>query len=173
VTSRPVAAENSSGAELLFPSAHASKSYSASSVPPQRFAAHGNGPLLPGEYSGEVFAVPEIDSRRREEEKASHREPEGNARPEQTEERTGGRHIRQFVAPPAIQVQSLRAAAPPRVDSVRRASAPRSEPDEIHIHIGRIEVAAVAPSPQRAAPPAPRKGINLDEYLRRGSRGQR
>jgi hypothetical protein len=47
--------------------------------------------------------------------------------------------------------------------------APR-EPDEIQIHIGRIEVTAVPPKP--AAPPLkqPRKSLNLAEYLKRGDR---
>jgi hypothetical protein len=48
-----------------------------------------------------------------------------------------------------------------------RAAPPR-EPDDIHIHIGRIEVAAVpAPAPRPAAP-QPRKSLNLAEYLKRG-----
>lgn len=49
-----------------------------------------------------------------------------------------------------------------------RSSAPVArEADEIQIHIGRIEVTAVQ---QRSAPPAAkptRKGMSLDEYLRR------
>ena len=48
----------------------------------------------------------------------------------------------------------------------------RREPDEIHIHIGRIDVAAVAPSTPRAPAPQPRKSLSLDEYLRRGTGGQ-
>jgi hypothetical protein len=41
------------------------------------------------------------------------------------------------------------------------------EPDEIQIHIGRIEVTAVPQSPvPRAAKPAP-KSVSLDEYLKR------
>jgi hypothetical protein len=47
------------------------------------------------------------------------------------------------------------------------AKAPiRSEPDDIQIHIGRIEVAAAPPV--RAAPAKPRsRATSLDEYLRR------
>lgn len=42
------------------------------------------------------------------------------------------------------------------------------EPDEIHIHIGRIEVTAVQPAPARPAPTAPRpRTPSLSEYLRR------
>jgi len=36
-----------------------------------------------------------------------------------------------------------------------------------HIHIGRIEVAAIAPPAPRPAPV--RKSLSLDEYLRRGN----
>ena len=45
--------------------------------------------------------------------------------------------------------------------------------DDIQIHIGRIEVTAVAqPMPRPAASPA-RKAMSLDEYLGRGRRGAR
>jgi hypothetical protein len=51
-----------------------------------------------------------------------------------------------------------------------RQSAPS---DDIQIHIGRIEVTAIAqPTPRPATPPA-RKGMSLDEYLGRRSRGTR
>jgi len=43
---------------------------------------------------------------------------------------------------------------------------PKSEPDEIQIHIGRIEVTAVAPTPSRTSSKPQRKGISLDEYLK-------
>ena len=50
-----------------------------------------------------------------------------------------------------------------------RSTSPPHEPDEIHIHIGRIEVAAIAqPAPRPAAPPA-RKSLDLGEYLKRGN----
>ncbi len=43
-----------------------------------------------------------------------------------------------------------------------------SEPDEINIHIGRIEVTAAQPAALRPAAPKPRrKAPSLDEYLRR------
>jgi hypothetical protein len=45
----------------------------------------------------------------------------------------------------------------------------RREPDEIHIHIGRIEVAAVAPPTPRPASAQARKSLSLEEYLRRGN----
>ena len=42
----------------------------------------------------------------------------------------------------------------------------KSEPDEIHIHIGRIEVTAVPQTPSRTSSKPQRKGISLDEYLK-------
>jgi hypothetical protein len=48
-----------------------------------------------------------------------------------------------------------------------------AQSDDIQIHIGRIEVTAVAqPAPRLAAAPA-RKAMSLDEYLGRSSRGVR
>lgn len=41
------------------------------------------------------------------------------------------------------------------------------QPDEIQIHIGRIEVTAVPAPPAQRAPKAPDKGISLDAYLER------
>jgi len=49
----------------------------------------------------------------------------------------------------------------------RRARAP--QPEDIQIHIGRIEVIALPPAAPRVAPPAVRKGLTLDEYLRESS----
>jgi hypothetical protein len=62
---------------------------------------------------------------------------------------------------------SARVANERRNDSRREAGVPEREPDEIHIHIGRIEVTAVprAQAPQ-AVKPAP-KAVSLDEYLKR------
>jgi hypothetical protein len=48
-----------------------------------------------------------------------------------------------------------------------------AQSDDIQIHIGRIEVTAVAqPTPRPAAAPA-RKAMSLDEYLGRRNRGAR
>ncbi len=183
MTSQPAAAANDPRPELLVPSAHESEFHFANSVPTQRFAPRAEGPILPSELSAHVLALSETERTRREQERTARREPEGATQADHahrsgtvksdSDETRAARHIQKLGEPPAIQVQSLRTAAPPRIDPVRRASAPRSEPDEIHIHIGKIEVAAIAPPPPRAAAPAPRKGINLDEYLRRGSGGRR
>lgn len=55
-------------------------------------------------------------------------------------------------------------------DSARRAVPQAQEPDEIHIHIGRVEVAAVMQPAVRPAPAAQaRKAMSLDEYLRRSN----
>ncbi len=45
-----------------------------------------------------------------------------------------------------------------------------SRRDEVQIHIGRIEVTAVPPAPDRPAPRSPRKALDLGEYLKRGDR---
>lgn len=57
-----------------------------------------------------------------------------------------------------------------QVDSSRRIAPPVREPDQIEIHIGRIEVTAVPQLQARPAAPAPRKSLNLDEYLKRQNR---
>jgi len=46
-------------------------------------------------------------------------------------------------------------------------ASPAREPDEIQIHIGRIEVTAMPPPVARPVAPAARKGPSLDEYLSR------
>ena len=52
----------------------------------------------------------------------------------------------------------------PKADAVPRAE---REPDEIQIHIGRIEVSAVPQAPPATAVRVSRKASSLDEYLRR------
>lgn len=50
---------------------------------------------------------------------------------------------------------------------------PERETDAIEIHIGRIEVLAAPPQKvQRAPAPAPRKSMDLREYLKRGGRAR-
>lgn len=72
---------------------------------------------------------------------------------------------------PGQNVNPFAAAARERAQAAARHTAPVSrEPDEIQIHIGRIEVTAVQ---QTSVPPATkpvRKGLNLEEYLRRSDR---
>jgi hypothetical protein len=56
----------------------------------------------------------------------------------------------------------------------RRTSPGEQEPNDIQIHIGRIEVVAVPTAPERPASPKPRRGaLSLDEYLRRQDRRAR
>jgi hypothetical protein len=52
-------------------------------------------------------------------------------------------------------------------DLAPRPRSPAREPEEIQIHIGRIEVTAARPAPARSAPVAARKSPSLDEYLKR------
>jgi hypothetical protein len=79
-------------------------------------------------------------------------------------------------APPGI----LRDASSPitrdnrredRRDLSRRLTPPEREPDEIQIHIGRIEVIAAPPSPARAEAKRVPKSLSLDDYLKRRNGG--
>jgi hypothetical protein len=89
---------------------------------------------------------------------------------------------RNAIAPPLLGGDRERAGMLAAVagDSGQPARADFSAPsrrsaqsDDIQIHIGRIEVTAVAqPTPRPAAAPA-RKAMSLDEYLGRHSRGAR
>ena len=111
---------------------------------------------------------------------------EGETTPQQ-----GASHSqKQRVFTPLIQPQSretpqqslsslhLDAPAQPgtRVDAMRRQPQDKRserEPDAIEIHIGRIEVLAAPQQQERRAPvPAPRKSLDLGEYLRRGGRAR-
>ena len=58
----------------------------------------------------------------------------------------------------------------PRENSSRRSATPSGQPDEIQIHIGRIEVTAVQQAPVPPAVKPTRKGLSLDEYLQRANR---
>lgn len=62
-------------------------------------------------------------------------------------------------------------ALPPALRNDARAEmearAVQREPDEILIHIGRIEVTAAPPAPPRAAAKPARKSLTLDDYLKR------
>jgi hypothetical protein len=75
--------------------------------------------------------------------------------------------------PPRLQPRdSLPNTAPARTapsEAARRFQPSQRETDEIHIHIGRIEVAAISQAAPRPAAAAARRSLNLDEYLRRGN----
>jgi hypothetical protein len=172
--------------DRLLTSTRGSGSSPASAMPVSRLTPLSEPPLLRGDYGGDTSNHARLGGTEQHEKSIVSRQSEKSrgeesARGSETRpfeaadsspsSRAGQTRPQQNLTP--IPMQAVRATAPPRIDAVRRASAQRSEPDEIHIHIGRIEVAAVAPQPQRVAAPAPRKGLNLDEYLRRGSGGQR
>lgn len=75
------------------------------------------------------------------------------------------------------QPRALTPASTPRRESLPRTlprtPAPASQPDEIEIHIGRIEVAAVLPQPAPRLPGRPvRKSLDLGEYLKRDRRSR-
>jgi hypothetical protein len=172
--------------DRLLTSTRGSGSSLASAIPVSRLTPISEPPLLRGDYGGDTSNHARLGDTEQHEKSIVSRQSEKSrgeesARGSETRpfeaadsspsSRVGQTRPQQNLTP--IPIQAVRATAPPRIDAVRRASAQRSEPDEIHIHIGRIEVAAVAPQPQRMAAPAPHKGLNLDEYLRRGSGGQR
>ena len=173
-------------ADRLLTSTRGSGPSPASAMPVSRLMPLSEPPPLRGDYGG---GTPKLarGGGTEQHEKFIVRRHSGKSRGEESARGSDTRPLEAADSPPGsragqtrpqphltpIPMQEPRATAPPRVHAVRRAPAPPSEPDEIHIHIGRIEVAAVAPPPQRATAPAPRKGLNLDEYLRRGSGGQR
>jgi hypothetical protein len=65
--------------------------------------------------------------------------------------------------PAAATIRSARAEA------ARRSQPAQREPDEIHIHIGRIEVAAIPQQAPRPAATAARRSLNLSDYLKHSS----
>jgi hypothetical protein len=99
--------------------------------------------------------------------------PESNARGE-TQPNPG---LVPAVASLSPKVRSTTAAPfEPRTNgnprpSPRRAETNHQKPDEIQIHIGRIEVIAAPPPTARPPAPSSRRGSqSLDEYLRRRDR---
>jgi hypothetical protein len=78
----------------------------------------------------------------------------------------------------AFSAQKSLADVPPSFSSPmnhekQKAAASRTaerEPDEIQIHIGRIEISAVPQTPAAPATKAARKSSSLDDYLRRRDR---
>ena len=68
-------------------------------------------------------------------------------------------------APAHIARPPAAPARAPRLIQNERSAA--SEPNEVQIHIGRIEVTAIQPAPARpAAGPPRRSGMSLDDYLK-------
>lgn len=109
--------------------------------------------------------------------------PEANAHPgERTEELVLTHVYTPKMSESTVQSSSLKmpaqkmdpfAAAPrstPQENSSRRSATPPRQPDEIQIHIGRIEVTAVQQTPVPPAAKPARKGLSLDEYLQRANR---
>jgi hypothetical protein len=89
-----------------------------------------------------------------------------------------------LVAPAPID-QVADAAGPEQLDFALAALAPvtrraaglparsrAAEPNDVAIHIGRIEVTAVQPAPVPAPPKPPRRAPSLDEYLKRRNGGR-
>jgi hypothetical protein len=70
----------------------------------------------------------------------------------------------EFIRPSAPLTASRMASSASHQNKART----RQEPDEIQIHIGRIEITALPPAPIRPAVAPVRKSLKLDEYLRRG-----
>lgn len=72
----------------------------------------------------------------------------------------------------AGEATDARAPAVAHSHTVTRPGGAAERSNDVHIHIGRIEVLAVPPAaPRPAAQTAARKGPSLDEYLRRKSSG--
>jgi hypothetical protein len=76
---------------------------------------------------------------------------------------------RSSLAGPPIERPSNGRASAANGAGARRAGQSAHEPDEITIHIGRIEVAAVPQPVVRPAAAPARRSISLDEYLKRGN----
>lgn len=70
---------------------------------------------------------------------------------------------------PREPMPAAAAMRPSRAEAARRSQPAQREADEIHIHIGRIEVAAITQQAPRPTAAAARRSLNLDDYLRRGN----
>lgn len=69
---------------------------------------------------------------------------------------------------PRPQPVTLRPPAKPNADAAQSFASRSRATDDIEIHIGRIEVAAIQAAPIRSAPAKPpRRAASLDEYLKR------
>lgn len=83
------------------------------------------------------------------------------------ESRRAGDAFRPVMKPPRAS-EALTGAARPRETPRHRHGAQASQqPDDIQIHIGRIEVVAVPPQPAPRAPKTPDRSLSLDAYLSR------
>lgn len=68
---------------------------------------------------------------------------------------------------PALLPNAATPARPSRGSSPAASQASHREPDDIQIHIGRVEVLAVAQPQPQSTPKVTRKSTSLDDYLRR------
>jgi len=98
-------------------------------------------------------------------------EPKGRDKPLATERFSGKYPPVSFRQAPAFlspNAQKANAQKGENRDLSHHSGLPHREPDEIQIHIGRIEVLAVPPAPAPSAALKPERGTpSLDEYLRR------
>jgi hypothetical protein len=76
------------------------------------------------------------------------------------------REVHPLPAPGEVEPGSARAQQGRQSSQVQTRSTPQ-QADDIHIHIGRIEVVAVPQAAPRPAATPARKGMSLDEYLSR------
>jgi hypothetical protein len=98
----------------------------------------------------------------------SERVAESSTRP--TPDQAMGPRLHDASRTTAIQPLMPAPASRPRLTAVPAPAAPPPM-DEVQIHIGRIEISAVPPvSPRPAArtPHQSHRGVNLDDYLRKG-----
>jgi len=74
--------------------------------------------------------------------------------------------------PPSAQTAGLRQQPASGASTPQRGHAPEAAPDEIHVHIGRIEVTAVSEAPKPKARAARGQApMSLDDYLAKRQRG--
>ena len=114
---------------------------------PQPPAAHA---VLPGERTAVPDTAEIADTER------------DHASPRSAPAQTSRRPVSAATFPPRVKREQSHPAG--------RTSATPHQPDEIRIHIGRIEVTAVPPAPAAAPSKPARPSPNLGEYLKRGDR---
>jgi hypothetical protein len=84
----------------------------------------------------------------------------------QTETRTE-MQVRVDTRPVILPISQVREHRDSAIREPRAHRSAPAQPDEVHIHIGRIEVTAVPPPAPPAIQKPARKSLNLTEYLRR------